>query len=113
MLPAALGPPRPLSPVLLASRAAFEATLRELLALPDGALRDKAGDSPPPPVRPVAGFARPWPWLGRDRADIRYGFYHLLELLESGRTTAVAAGERATQAGLVLGDATAALWDLH
>jgi hypothetical protein len=125
VLPAALGPPRPLPPDLLAARAQVDATLRELLALPDRALRDKAADLPsndastdeaadgPPRFSPAAGFGRTWPWLGSERADIRYGFYHLLELIERGRTAVVAAGGKATQAGLVLGDATAALWDLH
>lgn len=122
MLPAALGPPRPLPAGLLAARAKVDALLRELLAVPDGALRDKADDLPPdgmPPgaataeTRPKAGFGETWPWLGRDRADVRYGFYHLLELLERGRTAVVPVGGKATQAGLVLGDATAALWDLH
>ena len=119
MLPAALGPPRPLPADLLAARATIDATLRELLALGDDALRDKAADLPPVAVDwsagrlPWAGFGKAWPWLGRDRADVRFGFYHLLELLERGRTAVVAAGGKATQAGLVLGDTTAALWELH
>jgi hypothetical protein len=114
MLPAALGKPRPLPPDVLAARAAVDAMLRELLAVPDRALRDKASDDPPPPdVSPAAGFGRRWPWLGRDRADVRYGFYHLYELLGNGRAAAAAAGGHETRAGAVLGDATAALWDLN
>jgi hypothetical protein len=114
MLPAALGAPRPLPPDLLAARAAIDAALRELLAIPDGALRDKAEDGPSTvPQRRLAGFEQPWPWLGRDRADVRYGFYHLCEVLEKGRAAATMAGRRPTQAGVVLGDTTAALWDLH
>jgi hypothetical protein len=47
MLPAALGTPRPLPPEMLAARSTVDATLRELLAVPDGALRDKAAAGPP------------------------------------------------------------------
>jgi hypothetical protein len=114
VLPAALGAPRPLPPDLLAARAAVDAMLRGLLALPDGALRDKAEGAPAiEPRRRVAGFEQPWPWLGRERADVRYGFYHLCELVDLGRAAAAAAGGKTTQAGAVHGDATAALWDLH
>jgi hypothetical protein len=80
---------------LLAARAAVDATLRSLLAVPDGALE------------------KPWPWRGKSDADVRYGLYHLYEHLEKGQATALRAGGEVTQAGLVLGQATAALWDLH
>jgi hypothetical protein len=94
VLPAALGTPRPLPADLLAARAAVDATLRSLLAIPDGAL------------------TKDWPW--HDGAeDVRYGLYHLYEHLEKGQASALATGGRATQAGLILGQATAALRDLH
>jgi hypothetical protein len=94
MLPPALGAPRPLPPRLLAARATVDETLRSLLAVPDGAL------------------AKDWPWRGGG-ADVRYGLYHLYEHVEKAQASAARGGGKTTQAGLILGQATAALWDLH
>jgi hypothetical protein len=94
VLPAALPTPRALPADLLAARAAVDAALRSLLAIPDGAL------------------TKEWRWHD-GASDVRYGLYHLYEQLEKGQASAAAAGRAATQAGLILGQATAALWDLH
>jgi hypothetical protein len=93
MLPPELGPPRPLPEPLLAARPRVDEALRGLIGLPDAALE------------------RPWRWRDDD-ADVRYGLYRLHELFEE----AAAAGARAggvTRAGAVLGQATAARWELH
>jgi hypothetical protein len=92
--PDALGTPRQLPADLLAARAAVDAVLRSLLAIPDGALE------------------KDWPWRD-DGTELRYGLYHLYEHLEKAQASALAGGGRATQAGLILGQATAAIWDLH
>ncbi len=96
------GPTIPVAPSVLAARVALDRASTGLLAVPDSALQD------------------PWPWQGSD-ADVRYGFYRILELLEAAGVE-VASALRDASASLGLsrapsGDlaslATAARWDLH
>jgi hypothetical protein len=94
VLPSGLPGPRGLPADLLVARAGVDGALRSVLAIPDEVL------------------TKDWPWRG-DTADVRYGLYHLYEHLEKAQASALAAGRAPTQGGRVLGQATAALWDLH
>jgi uncharacterized damage-inducible protein DinB len=98
MLPPVLGTPNPMPSTLVAARAAFDEALSSLLAIPDAAL---------------STIEKPWPWHDDSAIDIRYGLYHLYEQLEKGQAAALRAGGKTTQAGVILGQTTAALWDLH
>src|SRR5687767_11712520 len=81
-------------PALLAARSSVDATLQSLLAIPDGSLE------------------KPWRWHHGDQR-VRYGLYHLHEQLEKGQASPLRAGGKSPQAGWIVGQATAALWDLH
>src|SRR5262245_48330259 len=61
---------------------------------------------------PDVALERAWRWRDAD-ADVRYGLYRLHELLEEGAAEAARAGGAVTQGGLILGQATAARWELH
>lgn len=97
MLPRELPEPAPLPAELLAARAAVEAVLRDLMTVPDAPLG----------VKPWAG------WRDVGDAELRYGLYHIYEQFEKAELGARAAGGRATQAGAILAQATAARWELH
>jgi len=96
------GPGIPVAPSILAARDALARASTALLAVPDATL-DK-----------------PWPWRGSD-ADVRYGFYRILETLEEAAvavTWAFAASPDGSRphrapAGDLAALATAARWDLH
>jgi uncharacterized damage-inducible protein DinB len=100
------GSATPVAPILLAARTALGKATADLLTVPDAALE------------------APWPWRGRD-ADVRYGFYRVLELLEDAAVSTVRARSegdvaspatsdlRRTRAGDLIALATAARWDLH
>jgi hypothetical protein len=100
------GPGTPLAPVVLAARAKLGEASADLLTVADAALE------------------APWPWRGRD-ADVRYGFYRVLELLEEAAvSTTRALRERGgaspdvaeqprTRAGDLTALVAAARWDLH
>jgi hypothetical protein len=99
------GPTTPVAPVLLAARATLAQASADFLTVPDEAL------------------GAPWPWRGRD-ADVRYGFYRVLELLEDAAVSTarvlteagIAAPEidlRRSRAGDLTALVTAARWDLH
>jgi hypothetical protein len=94
VLPPELPAPRPLPEPLLAARGVVDQALQLVVGLPDAALE------------------RPWRWRDDD-ADVRYGLYRLHELFEEAAAAAARAGGRTTQAGLILGQATAAGWELH
>lgn len=90
-----LPPAEPLPGSLREARAVLEEAVRPLAAVREDAL------------------TRAWRWRGQDgEADVRYGFYRLYELLEEAAASAAADGGT-TQAGRILGQATAARWDLH
>ena len=103
------GPLVPLAPSVARARASIEATLRDMLAVPDAKLEG------------------PWRWRPDDQvdADIRYGLYRVHEILEEGvariargrsagpsaeRTTG---SERTGPAVPRLAAATTARWELH
>jgi DinB superfamily len=88
-----VGAPRPCPAPLLAARPIVDEALRLLIELPDAALE------------------RPWRWRDAD-VDVRYGLYRLHELFEEAAAGARAGGGT-TQAGAILGQATAARWELH
>lgn len=100
------GPGTPVAPILLAARATLAQASGDFLTVPDKALE------------------APWPWRGGE-ADVRYGFYRVLELLEDAAVSAARAlsengsgspagadGHR-SRAGDLTSLATAARWDLH
>ena len=96
------GPRVPLSPALPSARAALARATETLRAIPDAALPG------------------PWSKWGPD-GEVRYGFYRILESLETAELAASAAVRRATErvgvARSASGDltslTTAARWDLH
>lgn len=98
----ARGPRAAIAPVVLTARAALDRAATALRSVPDSALE------------------RPWLWTGRE-ADVRYGFYRILELLEVAAVdTAATLHEAGARTGLgraPSGDlaalATVARWDLH
>ena len=54
-----------------------------------------------------------WTWEG-NAVDVRYGFYRVLEILESGASDVARAGAaRSTEARDAVGATTAARWNLH
>jgi hypothetical protein len=90
------GPLASLHPSIVAAREAVNAALSGLAGVPDGAL------------------GALWDWDGND-ADVRYGFYRHLELLERSAAAAARAVETkpSTEARDAVAAATAARWDLH
>jgi len=96
------GPRVAIAPVVLSARAA--------LGRATAALRPTADET----------LEGPWTWRG-EGADVRYGFYRILELLESAAVdvarTLREAGARVGMSRAPSGDlaalATAARWDLH
>jgi hypothetical protein len=96
------GPRVAIAPVVFEARAALASATESLRPTPDQALE------------------HPWRWRGGE-ADVRYGFYRILELLEAAALdVAHALGEASARTGLARapsGDlaalATAARWDLH
>jgi len=92
--------PRPVHPAIVAARATIAEALQSTLRVPDEAL-------------PAA-----WRWRGQDElVEVRYGLYRLYEILEDATVAATRAmnrlGARQAEAGLILGQATLARWDLH
>jgi DinB superfamily len=97
------GPTLPLAPVVGRARATIGAAAGDLLSASDAILE------------------RPWPWRGEE-ADIRYGLYYPLELIEAaeGEVHRIleSAERQRTLAGpapasVRIGPATTARWDLH
>ncbi|MDQ6793693.1 MAG: DinB family protein [Chloroflexota bacterium] len=96
------GPLVPLAPSVARARASIEATLRDMLAVPDGKLEG------------------PWRWRPNDQldADIRYGLYRVHEILEEGvariaRGRSGMSAERTGPAVPRLAAVTTARWELH
>jgi hypothetical protein len=90
------GPLASLHPSILEARKQVNAALTDLAGIP------------------VAALGALWDWDG-NRADVRYGFYRLLELLEGSAAEVARAvgGKPSTEARDAVGAATAARWDLH
>ncbi len=97
------GPTVPLAAAMEQARSAVRAAATDLLAVPDGALE------------------RPWPWRGEE-ADIRYGLFRCLELVEAAeadvaRTLESAARQQtldpAAASVPIVAPATTARWDLQ
>jgi hypothetical protein len=90
------GPVASLHPSILEARAAINGALTDLAGVSDEAL----GAS--------------WDWDG-NQADVRYGYYRLLEAVERGKAAAGRALEAdpSTEARDAVAAATAARWDLH
>lgn len=96
MLPAELGHVPPLPEALFRARATIVGALGELLAVRDDRL------------------AGTWPWRGEvGEADVRYGFYHLFERFEKAANAVARLDLPRSRAADILGQATAARWDLH
>ncbi len=90
------GPLASLDASILEARESVRSALTSLAAVPDAAL------------------GALWDWDGT-QADVRYGFYRLLEVVERGTAEAGRAveGQPSTEARDAVGAATAARWDLH
>lgn len=96
------GPRVVLSPAIPAARASLGRATEMLRAVPDASLEAD------------------WPWRGKN-ADVRYGFYRVLETLEEAsvdigralRECEGMSGLRRTRAGDLAALATVARWDLH
>src|SRR5262249_40190051 len=90
------GPVASLHPSILEAREAVNDALAGLAGVPDAAL------------------GAIWDWDGNG-ADVRYGFYRLLEVLEGSAANAgrAVAGTPSTEARDPVAAATAARWDLH
>jgi hypothetical protein len=76
------------------ARSLVERGLGDLLAIPDAALE------------------RPWMWPGKGEADVRYGFFRILEELEATEASIGGQAERRSWAESIVAAATVARWDL-
>jgi uncharacterized damage-inducible protein DinB len=93
------GPTIEVAPAVQELRSALAGAVADLLAVPDAALE------------------KPWPWRGEE-ADVRYGFYRLIEAIAEAdaavaRALAEADGPPRSPAARRIAPATAARWDLH
>lgn len=92
------GPAVGVSPAVIVARAALGEAASDLLAVPDASLE------------------APWPWRG-ESADVRYGFYRIIEALDETAATVARAqaegGVDRSPAARRIAAATAARWDLH
>jgi len=87
-------PPTPVAPEVVAARVAFDEALRGLLRIGDDNL------------------VRPWAWRGGG-VSVRYCFYRCYELIEAATAAVEAAGAARPEGARIVGQATAATWDLH
>ena len=93
------GPTIEVAPAVLGARSALRDAAADLLGVPDSALE------------------APWPWRDEE-ADVRYGFYRLIEALDEaggavGRALAEGHASGRSPAAPRIAAATVARWDLH
>lgn len=82
------------APALEEARATLRRATADLLAVPDATLE------------------RPWQWPGHGEADVRYGLYRVLEVLEAAEGRLAGLGGVPTAAEAAIAPTTAAAWEL-